>query len=308
MSHDDEGTMDARINGGVHPIADIGFVDAHIHLYDLRHEHLRYSWLEDDAVHPILGDIDAIKTKRYDLTAFTAETRFSGVTQVVHVQAALGSPDPVEETAWVNLQAERSDLAVAIVGEAHLQDADVEETLERHAAFPRFRGVRDFGRGNYWRDPAFERGLAKLARFGMSFDADAAWEDMTAMGELAGRHPNVLFVLEHAGSPLSQSPEYIESWFAAMRQLARHENVVCKISGLGMYDPAWTVSSLRPRVEACLEAFGIERCMFATNWPVDRLFSSYTDLLLAYHAIVAGLSEAERRQLFVTNAQRYYRF
>lgn len=308
MNAGDKGTSGVRIDRIIHPVGDIGFVDTHVHFYDLRNPRLRYSWLEDDAIHPIVGNVDPIKTKCYDIDAFERETRFCGVTKIVHVQAALGSEDPVEETSWVNEQAERSNLGVVIVGDARLQDADVEKTLERQAAFPRFRGIRDFGRGEYWRDPAFERGLAKLPSLGMLFDADCAWEDMADAGRLAGRYPQLLFILEHAGFPRSRSPEYLKSWETRMRELAQHENVVCKISGLGMGDPTWTVSSLRPLVETCLDAFGVTRCMFATNWPVDRLFSSYTDVLLAYHEIVAGCSDEERRQLFVTNAERYYRF
>lgn len=292
----------------VHPVGDFGFVDAHVHLYDLRHPRLRYSWLSDDAIHPVLGNIDAIKTKRYDLTAFEGESRFSGLRKLVHIQAALGSADPVEETRWISEQASKSQLQVAIIGEAHLQDTDVGSTLERHRQFPMVRGVRDFGRGDYWRDPAFERGLSEVERFGMLFDADASWQEMEVVADIAGRHPNLLIVLGHAGFPRARTDEYFRSWHGGILALAQRDNVVCKISGLGMCDARWTVASLRPWIEACLEAFGVRRCLFGTNWPVDRLYSSYTDVVLAYYQVIADLSVDERRRLFVTNAEAYYGF
>ena len=75
-----------------------------------------------------------------------------------------------------------------------------------------------------------------------------------------------------------------------------------------MKDPRWTVDSIRPWVLGCIEAFGVDRCMFATNWPVDRLFSSYGDVVNAYREIAAEFTDDEQRKLFVDNAKRWYRF
>ena len=74
-----------------------------------------------------------------------------------------------------------------------------------------------------------------------------------------------------------------------------------------MGDPRWTVESLRPWVERCLEAFGVERCLFGTNWPVDRLFSSYTDVINAYEELISEYSEAEQVALFSGNAERIFK-
>jgi predicted TIM-barrel fold metal-dependent hydrolase len=91
-----------------------------------------------------------------------------------------------------------------------------------------------------------------------------------------------------------------------MQALASAENVVVKISGLGMCDHRWTVESLRPWVMSCIEAFGVERSFFGTNWPVDRLFSSYGDVLEAYAEIISDLSDSEQRALFSLNANRVF--
>jgi predicted TIM-barrel fold metal-dependent hydrolase len=92
-----------------------------------------------------------------------------------------------------------------------------------------------------------------------------------------------------------------------MRKLAACANVAVKISGLAMFDHQWTVESLRPYVLETIDAFGVERAMFASNFPVDRLFGSYEALWNAYASIVGGVSEAERDALFVRNAERLYR-
>ena len=92
-----------------------------------------------------------------------------------------------------------------------------------------------------------------------------------------------------------------------MEQLARRENTVVKISGLGMVDHAWTVESLRPWVAACLELWGPRRAFFGTNWPVDRLFSSYGDLVDAYAELITDYSDSEQQDLFAGNANRTFR-
>jgi predicted TIM-barrel fold metal-dependent hydrolase len=92
-----------------------------------------------------------------------------------------------------------------------------------------------------------------------------------------------------------------------MTEAAGAPNTVVKISGLGMCDPRWTVDSIRPWVEACIEAFGVERSFFGTNWPVDRLYSSYGDVVDAYAELVAGYSEPEQTALFSGNAERIFR-
>jgi predicted TIM-barrel fold metal-dependent hydrolase len=307
----------ARINTGnvLHDVADhsevrgdFEFIDAHVHFYDLAHPTLSYSWLEPDFVHPVIGNIDAIKTHRYLLDNFTAESRFAGVIGAVHVQAALGSVDPAQESEFVNDQLTTDSMPVMLVGDARMQSDEVEETLVRHAAHPNFRGIRDFAVGDYLVDPAFHRGYALLEKFNMSYDLDATPENMSKARDLAVKFPGIDLILGHAGFPQERTDEYFGFWMAGMRSMAEAPNTACKISGLGMVDQRWTVESLRPWVLGCIEAFGVDRCMFATNWPVDRLFSSYGDVVAAYREIVAELNDEEQRKLFVDNAWRWYRF
>jgi predicted TIM-barrel fold metal-dependent hydrolase len=279
-----------------------------MHLWDLGRPDLRYAWLEPGVPHPVLGDIEEIKLPLFDAARFAEEIAGANVAKLVHVQAALGIEDPVAETRWLQEQADAAGLPHAIVAHADLKDPDLERQLERHAeASPLLRGIRDFSEGDFLTDPAFERGFAKLGERGLICDLEARWEEMPAARDLAARHPDTAVILDHAGFPLKRTPEYFESWRRGMATLAEADNVVCKISGLGMCDNDWTVDSIRPWFEACVEAFGTDRCVLGTNWPVDRMYSDYGTVVGAYAEIVASYGRAEQVALFSGNAERLFR-
>ena len=141
-------------------MADLPFVDTHVHFYDLRRKDFVYAWLQADFVHPIIGDINAIKALVYDATAYRAETRFANVPKIVHVQAALGAPDPVGETVWLEEMAKATGWPNGIVAHSDLKADGVQAELERHlAASPRVRGIRDFGVGDYLTDLTWQTRL-----------------------------------------------------------------------------------------------------------------------------------------------------
>lgn len=289
-------------------VARLPFVDAHVHFHDLAHPTLRYAWLEPEApVDPIVGPDGAIRAQRYWADDFLAETRFHGVAKVVHVQAAIGSDDPVEETRWLQAFADRLGAPQGIVAYADLARDDVEATLERHAAYPNLRGIRDLREDGYLSDPSWQRGYALLGRFGLVCCAAPALDELPLAHALAERCPGITLCIDHAGFPPDRSPETFARWRAGMRAVAQAPNAVVKISGLGQADHRWTVASLRPWVLECIDAFGVERAFFATNWPVDRLYSSYGDVVDAYAQLIAGFSEAEQRALFAGNAERIFR-
>lgn len=284
------------------------FIDTHVHFFDFSQEGLRWAWLEPDFVHPIVGNIDGMKSRRYTAPEFVAESRFSGVERCVHVQAALGTEDPVRETAWLQAMADDGDgKPQALIADASLQSPDVDEVLERHSAYANVRGIRDFAEGDYLNDPAFERGYAQLERYGWVYDLDTEWEHFADAKALAERNPGVTMIVDHAGFPKSRDDAYFANWRDALHELGTAGNVVIKISGLGMKDQRWTIDSLRPWVHECLAAFGTSRSIFGTNWPLDRLYSSYTDVVHAYRRLVSDLSQDEQRAVLAGNAERIFR-
>jgi predicted TIM-barrel fold metal-dependent hydrolase len=282
------------------------FADSHVHFYDLRNRALRYEWLTPEAADPELGDHSAIKSARYWADDFVAETRFQNVEKVIHVQAALGSADPVEETRWLQDFIERLGIPDGIVGGVNLAADDAAEVVARHAEYSHMCGIRDLRYDDYLRDEAWLRGYASLEHHGLVCCDDPALEDFGLARRLADRFPGITLCIDHAGYPRERSPEYFERWRRGLSEIAAAENTVIKISGLGQCDHGWTVESIRPWVLTCIELFGTERSFFGTNWPVDRLFSSYGDVVAAYALIISGFTPEEQRALFLDNAVRIF--
>jgi predicted TIM-barrel fold metal-dependent hydrolase len=292
-------------------MAELQIVDSHFHLWDRGIDGLAWHWLVPGTTHPLLGDIGPLQSREYQVEDYLAEACPHGVKQAVHVQAAIGSEDPVRETDWLQDLADTTGFPHGIVGHADLRDPDVEGVLERHAAYPNMRGIRDFSSGDYLVEDAWHRGFALLEKYGLSCDLDCTWERMAQARELADRFGSTQIVIDHAGLPEDRTEEYYTNWWAGMAALAGADNVMCKISGLGMGDHMaggrWTVDSIRPYVHGCLEMFGVERCLFGSNWPVDSLFSEYGPMLDAFMEITAELTDSERAALFQHNATRVYR-
>ena len=284
------------------------FVDAHVHFYDMGHPELFYAHWQPDEDHPVLGaQTRKLAERNWLAEDFIAVSRDSNVTKAVHVQAAIGSADPVKETEWLQEAADSAGFPHAIVAHADLRDPGVEAVLERHCEFPNMRGVRDFSYGDYLVEPDFHRGYALLEKYDLVASIAAQWQDMEKLRDLAAAFPNTVIVIDHAGGPMERTQEYFDSWKRGMRTAAEPENVICKISGLGMGDHSWTVDSIRPYVLHCIETFGVERSLFATNWPVDSLWSDYDTIVSAYDEITADFTAAERSAMFSANTERLYR-
>jgi len=164
-------------------------VDTHVHLWDFKYERLKWIWLERDFIHPILGNIDAMKAVSYQIDDLWAEARFAGIESFVHVQAAIGSEDPVEETRWLTAMRANSPVPFTIIADATLGVDTAAATIDGHAESPYFVGVRDFtaepmlAAGEI--NPTYEASLRMLAEREIVFDLDCEWMNMPAARALA---------------------------------------------------------------------------------------------------------------------------
>jgi predicted TIM-barrel fold metal-dependent hydrolase len=288
------------------PGPNLTVIDAHIHLWDLNK--LRYGWLTDGYTEGMLPIPYKPICRDYLIEEFITETRSSGVEGAVHIQAALDHPDPVEETQWLQQCADRAGFPLSIVGSADLRSPELEEVLDRHGEYSRFCGVRMLRvDSSTFADADYRKGLKILGQRELVYDLDVQWPSMDAAASLARDFPNLLFIVNHAGFPTERTPEYFNNWQRGMKHLAEPENVLCKISGLGMYDPYWTVDSIKPWVEHTLDCFGVSRCMLGSNWPLDSLFSSYAALIDAYKTLLEGYSQNDVQALAYSNALNFYR-
>jgi predicted TIM-barrel fold metal-dependent hydrolase len=294
---------------------DFPIIDAHHHLYDL--EKHRYPWLQDGVKPIVFGDYSAI-CQSYRVGDFLADCRNQNVVKSVHLDVGFDPLDPVGETRWLQSVADAHGFPHGIVGYANLAMPNVRDILEAHLAFANFRGIRQslnyhpdpvktyLDRPGVSREPDWRRGFALLRDLGLSFDLQIYYPQMDEAYELARAFPDTQIILNHTGMQVDGAGHFA-AWKAGMLRLASAPNVACKISGLGMGDWHWTVDSITPYVLSAIEAFGVDRCMFASNFPVDKLFGSYDAIFDALKAITAGFPRGERRRLFHDNAERFYR-
>ena len=293
-------------------------VDPHIHLWDL--EANRYPWLANPG-DIFTGDYSSI-AKTHLLEHFLADAGTIDVVKLVHIDAGHDPDDPVGETRW--LQRIADDPASggrpnAIIGKADFSKEDVEAILVAHAEAPNFRGIRqilnvhpdkrfDYVGRHYMAEPAWRERFKLLAKYGLVFDLQLYPHQMRDAATLASENAGTPIILNHSGMFADRnSVAGWRAWRDGMRALAAQPNVSAKISGMGMLDHHWTTESLRPYVLETIDAFSSERCMFASNFPVDRLYGSYETLWSAYAAIVSDMTDAEQAGLFRHNAERIYR-
>ncbi|MHA1549751.1 MAG: amidohydrolase family protein [Alphaproteobacteria bacterium] len=292
------------------------FLDSHHHLWDL--ERHTYPWLQGPPVKAHFGEYDAIR-RTYDLSDYARDTAAVELVSSVHVEAAITVGERLEESHWLQDLYESTGLPGAVVAAASLDKDDLSEMLTAQSEFPIVRGVRDMlfppGAPNRAEnlassrlfDPAWRSGFSMLSQFGMSFDLQAPPFAMTDAARLVAEHDDVPVVLTHLGPPFDRSDEGRKIWRQGIRILADVPHVCAKISGLPMTDWNWSKDTLRPWVLEAIDVFGPDRCMFGSNFPVDRLFGSFGDLIGAYWRIVEGFSDDERHAMFVGNAARFYR-
>ena len=292
------------------------FVDTHFHIWDLEANY--YPWLTDKVQPRVIGDYAAIR-KDYLIDDFLADAEGTGVVKAVHIQAEHDPSDPVRETRWLQGVADdpRSrGFPQGIVAYADLGADNAEEILAGHCAFANMRGIRqsliqhkvDPAAKDPRESPTWASNFRLMRKYDLSFDIQLFHPDMAFGAELVGKQADVQFILTHTGLPMERhDADYMESWRRGMRLLAERPNLACKISGFGFLDRAWTEDSIRSLVLETIDIFGTDRCMFASNFPVDGMSTGYKAFWRAFDGITRGFSDSERGAMFRANAERIYR-
>lgn len=293
----------------------IPLIDPHHHLWDLDQNY--YPWLTDDVQPAAWGTYEEL-LRNYTIDDFLRDASGQNLVKSVHLDVGFDPADPVGETKWLQAIADVHEFPHGIVGYANLSSSDVADVLDGHLQYENFRGIRQSmnfhvdGAKTYLPEPEvsrtreWRRGFTALQERGLSFDLQIYYPQMGEFFSLATDYPDVPIALNHTGMQVD-GPEHFDRWREGLSVLAQAPNVSCKISGLGMGDHHWTVASIRPYVESAIEIFGVGRCMFASNFPVDGLFSSYGKIFDAFREITASYSVDERMALFHDNAERFYR-
>jgi predicted TIM-barrel fold metal-dependent hydrolase len=274
---------------------DCPIADAHLHVWDAQAHY--YPWLCDRPVAFRYGDYSALP-RRYLVEDYRADAAGWPVSRGVYVEAEWDPRAPLGEMNFIaGLRREHGFPGVAIA-QAWLDRDDCASVLDAQAQHRFVRGVRHKPAAGQMDDSRWRSGYARLAPLHLHFELQAPWHQLGEAARLARDFPDTALVLNHAGLPKDGE---ITGWRDAMAALAGCPNVAVKISGLGK------VSAKREVVLTAIELFGVRRAMFASNFPVDGLCSSFGAIYSTFNEITRSFPAAERRALFHDNTVRIYR-
>jgi predicted TIM-barrel fold metal-dependent hydrolase len=289
-------------------------VDAHHHIWRRADQ----PWLQGPTVPRIFGAYDAIK-RDYPVEEFLSDLAGTGVVKSVYVQTNWAKERAVEEVEWVQSEADRTGWPHAIVSFVDLQSDDAPRVMAAQAKFKLMRGVRQ---QLHWHEnpqyrfaptpgemntTAFHRNLARMQDHGWLFELQVFASQMADGAALANAFPDITFVLAHAGMPEDRSPAGRVAWREGMRRLADCPNMHAKFSGLGTFIRHNDAGHIAEIVADTLELFGAQRCVWGSNFPIEKLWTDYAAIVTAFRAAIAHLPEAARRAVLHDNAARLYR-
>ena len=279
-------------------------VDAHVHLWDPA----RTDWYPYLAVPAAAPTGDPSRMSRlFDVDTYRAETAGWRVDKFVNVAAATG-PYSVEETIELDREAGARGGPDAIVGGIPPTESVAEAIglLDRQMAAVRFRGVRPMGRNEGPLPDAAV--LRELEERQLLFELMAHPDQLRPAAEQLARFDRLVVVVEHTGWPRSDADEERALWRDGIDALSDlGDRVVCKLSGLAMPLASMSVDAFAPWLEYAVEAFGVDRCMFASNFPVDSMYGTFDQLFEVFGTVTAGLDSESRLKLFAGNAEAVYR-
>jgi predicted TIM-barrel fold metal-dependent hydrolase len=226
--------------------------------------------------------------------------------------------DPVGETKWLQKLFDDTGWPNALVGQAWFDREDIETVLKGHKQFPLIRSVRhkpksspnpetnNFNPQGTLKDPIFRKGYSLLKKYKLHFDLQTPWWHLNDATSLAKDFPDTVIILNHGGLPSDRTYKGLENWKANMQEFAEQPNVAVKISGICVPKEKWTVQLNRQVVLDIIEIFGYERCMFASNFPVDSILASFDEIYDGFKKITKGMKKNHINALFHDNAIKYY--
>jgi predicted TIM-barrel fold metal-dependent hydrolase len=293
-------------------------IDAHHHIWQVKN----YPWLVAEPTPKMFGDYEPLR-QDYSVDDLRADFDGNNVVKSVHIQANWGVSSPVDETAWLQSVADEAGFPHGIVGFADLtRPGEAKDLIEGHMAHANMRGLRHqvfWHETELWRaaprpdlvaSDAFLDGFSLLGAHDLCFELQMfpfQPEQLGSAKSLLETYPDTRVILVHAGMlPLGRE-EFIEPWRAGLKALAAHDNLWVKISGLALLSQSWTVEQLTFVTDTCVDLFGIDRCLYGSNFPLERMWASYDDLCTGMKQAAGGFSETDQKKLFHDNAVAFYR-
>lgn len=272
-------------------------IDSHQHFW--RYNPVRDAWITDEM---------AVLKQDFLPEQFARECAANGIDASVAVQADQSE----NETNFLLELANRNDRIAGVVGWVDLLSPRVVERLEHLSHFEKLRGFRHVAQAEkderFLAREDFVKGVAQLRQFGFTYDILVYPKQLPAAIELVSRVPEQRFVVDHLAKPQIKTKK-TEPWAAQMKEIAQNKNVFCKVSG--MVTEAdwhnWKPEDFKPYLHVVFEAFGAERLMFGSDWPVCLVAASYRQVKQLIEDYVKGYSQADKDKIFGGNAEKFYR-
>jgi predicted TIM-barrel fold metal-dependent hydrolase len=289
-------------------------IDTHHHIW-LRND---IPWLKDPPMPRMCGEYFGLR-RDYPVEEWIRDSVPHGVVKSVHVTANWGIPRALDETRWLQAVADKHGFPHGIACQADMTDPELDAKLQAQKQFPNLRGVRQqlhwdshpvrqsVKRPDLCNTPEFRRGFSLLEKYDLHFELQVFAAQAPFAVELIKAFPNVRFILLHAGMLTDRSPHMIEQWRGALTAMASFPNVHVKLSGLGMFNLGITVPQVRQIIRDSIQIFGIERTIYGSNFPLEKLHTSYADFLGAYRKVLSEYPDSEQRRVLHDNAVRFYR-
>ena len=289
-------------------------VDSHHHIW--RQQDL--PWLLGPMQPRIFGPYEPIR-RDYAIEEYLGDIAGSRVAQSIYVQANWAPARAVGEVAWVQAEADRAGYPHAIVGYADLRNPEVGDVLEAQSRYPLLRGIRmqlHWHENEQYRfadgpvvmnDKALRRNVGLLAKHDLVFELQVFTAQMEDGASFAEAFPDVPMVLAHCGMPEDLTPKGWHAWREGMERLAAVPSVFVKLSGLGTFVHRLDEAHIARTVRETVELFGPERCLWGSNFPIEKLWTDYASLVEAYRKALAHLSLAAQDAIFGGTARRLYR-
>ena len=276
-------------------IANIGCIDAHQHFW--HYEPIKHSWIDEEM---------SVIRKSFLPEDLAPIIKSNGIIGTVAVQA-----DQTEiETDFLLGLADEYDFIRGVVGWVDLRSVDIDDRLAHYSQFKNIKGFRHILQGEdpaFMLQPSFLNGIAALNKYSFTYDILIFPKHLDAALELVKQFPEQPFVIDHIAKPYIKTGQ-IEEWAKGMVALSEYENVLCKVSGMVTEADykKWQPADFAPYLDAVVGAFGMNRLMFGSDWPVCEVAASYAQMIGIVEDYFANFSVDEKNKLFNQNASKFY--
>lgn len=289
-------------------------IDAHHHIWKVSD----LTWLNGATQPRIFGDYTAIK-RDYPMHNFITDVTSEGIIGSVYIQVNWPSGKEIDEATWVQDQATRLNWPLAIIGYADFGSDDCRKTLKGLSQLSLVKGIRQ--QLHWHKNPLYkfatepdimmnakwQYNFAILQDYNWLFELQVFASQMDNAAKLAKKFPNIPMVLQHCGMPEDSSTSGMDRWLDGMKRLAEQPNIHCKFSGLGTFIHENSEDFISDITGQCLDLFKSNRCIYGSNFPIEKIWTSYTDLFQGYRKALRKLTQGCQNAIFYDNANKLYR-